>query len=557
MPTPIERLGETLARSLSGLAPQGFALPDDGVVAMRRVVERIRADVGERPIAPSHDRICDAVGRLRDFGAASLNGAEFYFVCWGLTEQCPNERELIEDETFFPPFLSVVKRRRPSTLLWRGLLDAYFRYVPKTGEPGESHWRELQAWLLSDLPELRVRTAPTLLPYLTWVAALQEHQQLLSDDPCRPYAAEALRGDRTRIDQIKTAIGIPETSWFWMRLILSMVEEAIALDDQGFKDCLEALIAHLREHPTVRDEGLAKLLTRYAACADRTAHEGLKEFALDTWGSPQLSRHGKWGMVEPQVKAMVSQWLVLEDLRDFFELLQSDRRADTRRLNFWLRFIDQISFSHIAMGSQLWWSRDRDWVEFKTKKKGRISRLEGGGGSKNAFIMQIDRYYFVEFGEAGDACYGYVEDNKPFALGAGLLNYPYELKDKSKQIFWGPHMADWEPKFLARFANLGVYPGASKASRHGLVIDRSRYGGATTHVHVGAKPDIVHPVGTPDALVMAMKFLASTYKVRFEDRRPSGGALWAIHSHETGLVAGILKAHGFKYAAGKNGWWKG
>lgn len=169
----------------------------------------------------------------------------------------------------------------------------------------------------------------------------------------------------------------------------------------------------------------------------------------------------KWGLVEPRVKAMVSQWLVLEDLEDFFQRLQAGGLADNRRFTFWLRFIKQISFSHIVLGSHVWWSPDQDWMTFKLKKKGSISRLEGGAANKNAFIMKIGGFYLVEFGETGDACYGYPEGNEPFRLGSGLLQYPDDLKDKKRRVFWGSHFdgrQTWERSFLQDLSDLGIRP---------------------------------------------------------------------------------------------------
>jgi hypothetical protein len=105
-------------------------------------------------------------------------------------------------------------------------------------------------------------------------------------------------------------------------------------------------------------------------------------------------------------------------------------------------------------------------VEFKHKKKGRYSRLDGGGGSKNAFIMRIGLYYFVEFGETGDACYGYSTGNEPFRLGSGQLNYPDDLKDKPRCSFWGSHidgLKPWEHKFMEGSAK---WPGLSDLGIH-------------------------------------------------------------------------------------------
>lgn len=462
MPSPIERLAQHLAATASRLLPEGSVFPETGIEKMRKTVKRIRKEVGDRPPKPPTDRICGAIRKLRGYGAAALDGAEFYFACWGLTERCSNHALLIEDGVCFPSLMQEIQRRKPATLLWQGLLDAYFRYEPRTDQPtGQQHWQLLRKWLAQDLNKLRQRTAPGLAPHLSWLQTLTAQRNLLGDDRCRPYAEEALRGEQARIDRIKADLSIPETSWFWQELVNSQVDEATGWRDDGrFKTVLDRLIAQLRDHPAVKDVGLSKLLARYATCADKTAHEGLKQFAVKTWGSPQLVRQARWGLVEPKVKAMVIQWVALEDLHHFFELLQADRKVDIRRLKFWLRFVEQISVTHFVLGGHVWRSSDPDWVAFKQKKEGRISRLDGAAGDKNAFIMRIGDYYFVEFGKTGDACYGYAEGSEPFNLGVGRMRYPDELRSK-RRGFRGVHfdgLERWERKFLEELANLGVSP---------------------------------------------------------------------------------------------------
>lgn len=456
MPSPIDALRQGLDASVQRLNPTNFSLPDDGIKAIQKTVSSLRKQLGDRFVSPTPDRICSALKTLRTQGAHGLDGMSFYFACWGLTERCAGHAPLIEDDQLFANFMREIEHRKPASLLWLGLLDAYFRYDPEISAVGDSNWQKLRAWLKNDLDNLLQRTNPNLLACLAWLNTLGRERGLLSDsNPTAAYAAEALHGNHERLHQIQKELGIPPSSWFWRELVLAQIGEAKTLSDDHFKTALQPLAQLLSKHKLLWDKGLEQLLTRYHACQDHAAHESLKALALEAWQSPQISSHGKWGFVTPAVKEMVSQWLVLEDLQDFFELLAADRAADQRRLNFWLRYIKQISFSHIALGSHLWFSRDPDWIEFRQKKKGRTSRLDGGG-STNAFIMKIGQYYFVEFGKTGDACYGYSENNIPFTLGRGYLEYPGDLKDKQRRVFWGPHHADWETGFDDRFMDLGI-----------------------------------------------------------------------------------------------------
>ncbi len=483
-----------------------------------------------------------------------LDGMSFYFACWGLTQGCAGHSPLIEDDQPFADFMGEIEHRKPASLMWRGLLDAYFRYEPETRPVGKANWQRLRAWLENDLDNLLRRTNPNLRDCLAWLKTLESERGLLNaSDQVKPYAAEALQGKQERLDRIKTDLDIPPTSWFWRELVLAQIREATALSDDHFKAALQPLAQLLKEHKLLWDDGLKYLLTRYHACQDHAAHESLKALALEAWQSPQISSHGKWGHVAPTVKEMVSQWLVLEDLQDFFELLAADRAADQHRLNFWMRYIKQISFSHIALGKHLWISRDRDWIEFKQKKKGRISRLDGGGGSKNAFIIKISQYYFVEFGEMGDACYGYSENDVPFTLGRGYIEYPGDLKDKQRYAFWGSHHDGWEKKFVD-----------GSSTFHGL----RDLGINTTNETVIPKPTRTSKIPARPATLDMQRDIpiftgqqkelprpAALDSIRTEDRRRSGGALWVFHLKEKGAVADYLKSQGYRFSVSK-GWWK-
>jgi hypothetical protein len=462
MPSPIDTLRAELATSLRALnlPTTSFGTPD----IMARMVEKLRGRFGNGSGTIPPDRICAAIHKLRTQRASILTAREFYFTCWGLCQACNDNSPLLEDQRPWRAFFKETQRRQLSSRAWRGLLDAYFRYGPTdpqsaNGKVGLRHRQQLRELLREDCPRLMRRQNNVRWE---WMEILNNHPQLLGDDPCAKLAAGALAGDRRHIDELERGLGIPETSWFWPELVLSQVEKAVGYaTDARFKGYLDTLIAQLGNHPLILSEGLARLLSRYAECVDNSPHEGLKAFAVDQWGNPHLTRQAQWGHVKPKIKEMVSQWLVLEDLQDFFELLQSDRAADNRRLGFWRLYIKQISYSHIVLGRDIWFSQDTDWKEFQQKKKGRISRLDGGTTTNNAFIMRIGGYFFVEFGEIGNACYGYSEGNEPFNLGSGVLCFPSELKDKHSNIFRETHMdghRNWEYKFAQRLSNLGISP---------------------------------------------------------------------------------------------------
>jgi hypothetical protein len=91
------------------------------------------------------------------------------------------------------------------------------------------------------------------------------------------------------------------------------------------------------------------LLQRYAVSSKRTiVQDELKQLALKQWGNPQYESSAGWHNVNADTKKMVIQWFVRVDLEAFFNLFS--QTADVNRFNYWIKFIDRISFSQIFLG---------------------------------------------------------------------------------------------------------------------------------------------------------------------------------------------------------------
>ena len=53
---------------------------------------------------------------------------------------------------------------------------------------------------------------------------------------------------------------------------------------------------------------------------------------------------------------MVQEWVAREDLQDFFTVIKDDEEVDSRRLDYWMRFIKQIQFAKIYLGDDYFYS---------------------------------------------------------------------------------------------------------------------------------------------------------------------------------------------------------
>src|SRR5690606_36282524 len=149
---------------------------------------------------------------------------------------------------------------------------------------------------------------------------------------------------------------------------------------------------------------LVALLERYAKTTEREkVHEVLKCLALNQWGNPQYDSSAGWNNVNPDTKRMVIQWFVRADLEAFFKLFSAS--ADVNRFNYWIKFIDKISFSQIFLGSSAFQSHHPQHKKFRDLNRGRLKKLVGSTPTNNAFMLKIENLYVIDFSDTGNACF--------------------------------------------------------------------------------------------------------------------------------------------------------
>ncbi|MGK5090430.1 EH signature domain-containing protein [Deltaproteobacteria bacterium TL4] len=453
----------------------------------------------------SQDQLAIAIRTYQSQGLKSTR--QLRVLCWNLTTKLKDNSQFLDDSCllqFFKDINELLKQNQLiSTGWWRGLLHNYFQRKPDAENASAyTNWQTLQKFLALTFKIIKNLPKKTL----PWMELLSQHPQLFFDNPCPSYAKALLDGNTTQLDSLRELIH--EGSWFWGEIILSQIKQVTELPDSGFKNYLNQMLEQLKTHPLYHDKGLKLILIRYHQCSDLMRHEGLRDFAIECWGSPQLIRQAKWGLVEHNVKNMVSQWLALEDLEEFFNILQSDRVGDSRRYEFWKQYLKQITYTQIVLGNDARYSSDPDYVEFRNKRKknNRLSYLKDAPSSTNAFIMRIGEYYFVEFSETGNACYGYPIDGHLHSHVPSERFTIYTLKHKNESVFWGNHSGhQWEYGFKSELAKLGIDPDQYQS-------------------HFPTNP----PNKPPS--IEEIKQYVFPYEV--EDLRPKGGALWVRYYHK-------------------------
>ena len=449
----------------------------------------------------------------------TLSWMETALICWGLLTPIAGLREktILESEPLFAGLLRLLEAQgdagKITPYLWRGLLNAYLAYRDDKNE----NWKALRHYLNKSLPVLAAETH--IRP--TWLDALNGiHRSVLDKTPFAAYRNEVFSKHCPMVTSLSEQLNIPETSWFWPGLLLQGIVDLVEGHDNDFKPQIDVVLARIKDHESCHDDGLAMLLDRYAKCATSEPHEGLKFRAVARWRSPNLGKQRNWDRVKPETKRMVQRWLVLEDLQDFFKILHADDGMNRRRYEFWMQFLDQMSYVHLVLGRR---ARE-NYPELLGKKLGRYSQLTGAASTNNAFIMRIGNYFFVEFGEVGK-CWGYGEITaRRLVPNTGHVNsIPYHsLREAGQSVLvdrWGrpdglAHQGDWEWYFLRSLKRLGI------------VADE-----------------------------MSLRELTERYQLQVSDRRMESGVFWVRHNEVVGSVAEYLRNVSFTYKNKSEGYY--
>lgn len=484
--------------------------------------------------------------------------SQAYLLSWGLVGSRNDSKQFIEHENF-DACLGELERyfneKKLSALAWRGMLHSYFNYagIYSSDELGRHNWIQLRGFLKSSF--IQICNSKVNKPL--WMLMLEENTNLLDENPCDKYLDAALSGDTEIIDQLTETLAIPESSWFVGEVVLSQIYKICDYDDENYKNFISNMLGLLNNHELYIDKGLASLLDRYALCEDNSENQELSEFALNHWRNPKLrQRNVKWGLVQDATKTMFLKWLTEKDIRGFFNAFKDDGTADIRRMNFWLRYVDQIKDAYFSLGSQLRSSTDKELLDLIGRNDGRISRLDGSGMTLNcAFIMIFDNHVLIEYGLPNNACYCFSREHLPFNLTSRvLIGTGQELKDEGNAvkpfpinhvdtIKWG----DWEYRFSHELARLDIKPDKAETQKTDNRTTSSSVAAQNSHISLTRAIKGAFDEKTFIAIVQQ-------HNLRIEDNRNKGGALWVLTGVKNDDLSSLLMSIGFQYKSDR-GWW--
>ena len=534
----IEGLKQAL-RAINETAFQGLYFDHRPI---QQEIKKLESLVNKPDTNPPIDRIQVAMGRF--LNTSNLESfQDLRLISYGAaTPLGYNQIRLIEKKDHFLKLLDMINsyRDRPRAFrrLYRGLLSSYFSYDPQAPyakDAGPDHWQHLRRYLNEHMNSLQTEGVNP-----DWIAVLQEHKNLLTADPCSRYAEALLDGASDTFGEAGLQLGFSGASWVTRAVVAARIEAAIRRPDPVFKAHLVSLLKLLGDprHATLLNTGLAQLLERYAKTQPLMLHHELRNFAVEHWKNPWLPiNQNRWALVSESTRKMVGSWLKLDLMKSFFELLSADGSNDTRRLDFWIRYIDEINDMYFALGRHATQSQDISFVAIRKKMAGRLLRLSGTGRENNAFIMTIGNIVFVEFGMQGNAAYIYPLKEIPFDLdGVHDINLK-ALKDTvaGDRLYHKDNVhgyTRWERRFNAYlYQNFGI-----KVSNEKELPEPWASGSYYTTCNTST-----------------IKTFCQAFKLVTDDASHSGGYFWILADDQTSIINQQLRTWGFSYRPGR-GW---
>jgi len=393
------------------------------------------------------DEIAYAAARNYLDGSLSGDVGEYEIISFVLTKPISElggisvAADSVKLRTLLERYTQEFEADRIDGIFWFGVFQSYFQ-AQKSNYVGDTFFnsqRVIRNFLSKTWPLVKKNA----LYSTNWMKSIDANPHLLGETPCEVYGSEWLAGSDIRVKQIKQELHIPDTSWFWEEFFKSCLKISLSQSDSKFKESIPLIISLLRRHPSYLDNGLRALLDRYRASSDIRVNRELKDFSLEVWKSPKLRNTGasKWIHVSDATWRMVLTWVQEANLKLFFELLKRRGVPDPHgRLDFWMQYINQITFTRLVLGEDMrrYLTAHPELKEHFKNDVESYANLMGAKGesSLDAFIMEIGGHLIVEFNPHG-GCYVYKKGENTFNVNAPSLDASTSARGLKERYYSG------------------------------------------------------------------------------------------------------------------------
>ena len=399
---------------------------------------------------PLDEKIYRSISNLKSSGFENLTRRDWKNLAWSLSKILSGE----QDKFIFSDIgKRIVQHFQQSNmdiigLVYFPLLYSYFALENKDVKSKPAVWIQLRDILNTN----RSGIYKDLKRPKKWMNTLVDYSEILSNSPTKSFVKKFLQEqDTSSLSSELESLKMAPNSWFWDDLIKSSVQSISGMNEQDYLKIIPRFLHLAEQNLLYTADILVALLERYARTSERQkVNEALKHLALNQWGNPQYESSAGWSNVNANTKQMVIQWFVRADLEAFFKLFSAS--ADINRFNYWIKFIDKISFSQIFLGPSALQSQQPQHKKFRDLNRGRLKDLVDSTSSNNAFMLKMGNLYIIDFSDTGNACF--ITKKLPYQNNKRRVSI-FELRsDYVERLI---HTSGWQKRFDESLAKRGIF----------------------------------------------------------------------------------------------------
>lgn len=409
---------------------------------------------------PLDEKIFRTISKLESSGFGHLTRRDWKNLAWALSKILPGAQEKLIFSDIGKRIIQHFQQSEMDLigLVYFPLLYSYFALENEDVKNKPAIWLQLRDVLNTN----RSGVYRDLKRPKKWMNTLVDYSEILSNSPTKSFVKRFLEGkDASSVANELESLKMAPNSWFWDDLIKSSIQSINGMNEQDYLKIIPRFLHLAEQNLLFTTDILIALLERYAKTSERQkVHEELKYIALNQWDNPQYDSSAGWNNVNADTKKMVIQWFVRADLEAFFKLFSAS--ADVNRFNYWIKFIDKISFSQIFLGPAAFQSQQFQHKKFRDLNRGRLKKLVGSTPTNNAFMLKIENLYVIDFSDTGNACF--IVNKIPY--NENKFEVHRDTLKPWNNLLKLSHTPGWQSRFDSKMAELGVFSNQTEVNNY-------------------------------------------------------------------------------------------
>jgi hypothetical protein len=272
------------------------------------------------------------------------------------------------------------------------------------------------------------------------------------------------------------------------------------------------------------------------------------------------------------------------NVSDFFAVLAARHAADQDRLAFWSRYLEQVTWTRLVLGScTLALQQDDGAVRALLARQIEGHAVMTRDQGQDALLMVINGHLIVEFAKLPQAAYMYNMAGIKFdchasAYSADVDDLTYGYREfghrdgKARRI---THIPGWQQDAAAQLKRIGIVPDIPPAQRTSTATRqpaapifsmplppmlsawvRDVPAPPPVAVAVPVPPHELAPAGAKFTMSALAALVQRFEKASMDDQRAGiDGCLWVMDPIQRRVLASALMEHGFRWNSTRMAWY--